>query len=585
MSVTDESGRPVTNLDRDDFALREDGEIRAIHTFLAPSNTPLEVALVSDRSDSMDIGYDKVAEAAHVLLGRLDPNDCVRFSAFGGTRHVTDWMRPDHPVLHEAIDTLWPGGPPALYDAILDSQVALARRSSAVNLGAPSEVALESDLLDLFRFERFYREVLDSAGSENDAGCGRDAGGSRTRQAILVVSNGVDSASSAASKGDVLRAAAFSRVPIFAASVRPPRPSNADEMPAYPRLHGDLPTTEHVSGYLINGMGAVAESSGGDLVTMSTMTEAHRWLGERLQSFYEIGFDSRGPSSKQQADGGVIRVPGTLEVEIRGRDGLKVSFQRAIYDEATARVAVAIEATLAGFSSLREGVTDAAVATFSHAVSVDDNLAAAHFGLGQAHVERNDLLGALPHLETARHLAPWAGVVHASLARVQKALGLLDEATRSEIRTVDADNRRAKKPTSAADGEMVASEVFDKRPRLYLLVPTGADVTTYDISRDLLAAIGRAVLETDTVGLAGTPDQASLALRVRFRTDRRRRLKFGTDRRHPLIIEAILYARGGGNYDPIKLEVGDGDAETLRQQGERLIARVETLAGTLVPNR
>lgn len=42
VSVTDESGRPVTNLDRDDFALREDGEIRAIHTFLAPSNTPLD---------------------------------------------------------------------------------------------------------------------------------------------------------------------------------------------------------------------------------------------------------------------------------------------------------------------------------------------------------------------------------------------------------------------------------------------------------------------------------------------------------------------------------------------------------------
>lgn len=569
LSVTDGSGRPVTNLGREAFALRENGEPRAIQTFLAPYETPLDVALVSDRSGSMDLGYDKAEEAAHGLLDRLGPDDCVRFSAFMDTPVTTGWMRADDPLLHEAIDTGWLGGSTGLYDAILESQVALAGRYSALALSGFSEMSSELGLLDLFRFERFYRELFDPARYRNEAGCVRPVGRPRPRQAILVITDGVDSASLAASKADVLRAAAFSRVPIFAASVRPPRPSNADEM-AYAQSRTGIPTTDHVSGYLITGMGAVAESSGGDLVTLSTMAEAHRWLAERLDSFYVIGFESVPAAAEQRAGGGWNLVPGSLEVEVPGRDDLEVSFRQAIFDNATARTAAATEATLGGFSSLRQGATDVAVATFRHALSLDDGLAAAHFGLGRALVAKEELEPALRHLETARHFAPWASVVHASLARVQKALGFPADARKSEVRAAEAGDGRA-----AESIDVGASDPAAARPRLYLLVPTGADVANYENSRRLLAAIGRALLRTNSIGLAGTPDNATLALRLRFRADRRRRL----------IAEAVVYRRGGGNYDPIRLEFGNGDADALEEQGEQIVARVEALAGSPVPQR
>ena len=62
VSVTDRAGRPVGNLGQQDFSLSEDGEPQSIQSFLAPFGSPLEIALISDRSGSMDIGYDKAKE-------------------------------------------------------------------------------------------------------------------------------------------------------------------------------------------------------------------------------------------------------------------------------------------------------------------------------------------------------------------------------------------------------------------------------------------------------------------------------------------------------------------------------------------
>lgn len=82
-TVTNGEGRLVTDLSREDFEIKEGGEIQPIRVF---SNTavPIRLILLLDISTSMSNNFTLMREGAEALLMRLRPDDAARVGTFSG---------------------------------------------------------------------------------------------------------------------------------------------------------------------------------------------------------------------------------------------------------------------------------------------------------------------------------------------------------------------------------------------------------------------------------------------------------------------------------------------------------------------
>ncbi len=74
VTVTDASRRYVTDLDRQDFQIFEDGRPQQV-TFFRKGSLPLALALLIDTSASMDQNLDVAQEAAVGFVRALAPQD------------------------------------------------------------------------------------------------------------------------------------------------------------------------------------------------------------------------------------------------------------------------------------------------------------------------------------------------------------------------------------------------------------------------------------------------------------------------------------------------------------------------------
>ena len=77
-----------------------------------------------------------------------------------------------------------------------------------------------------------------------------------------------------------------------------------------------------------------------------------------------------------------------------------------------------------------DGALDQASRMYRKALTFDDNIAKAEFGLGRIARSRGDYHAALEHLQRASELSPRAGSVHAALAQVYRRLGDQEAAVR-----------------------------------------------------------------------------------------------------------------------------------------------------------
>ena len=118
-TVRDRKGRPVLDLDQDDFILTEDSVPHPV-THFSSARVPLTVALLIDASNSMNLGGKlKLAlKAARVFAKSVDPDDRLMVLHFndrlgGETAPLTDPLR-----IEEAISGISAGGGTALYDAV-----------------------------------------------------------------------------------------------------------------------------------------------------------------------------------------------------------------------------------------------------------------------------------------------------------------------------------------------------------------------------------------------------------------------------------------------------------------------------------
>jgi Ca-activated chloride channel family protein len=121
VTVTDDKGKFVSNLDKGDFKVFDGGKEQAISFFTRERNQPVVVGFLIDLSNNSKIHWKNYQEAASELVLNLMPND-PKFSgyliSYGNEAELQVNTTSDPEKIAEKIRKLKPGGGSALYDAI-----------------------------------------------------------------------------------------------------------------------------------------------------------------------------------------------------------------------------------------------------------------------------------------------------------------------------------------------------------------------------------------------------------------------------------------------------------------------------------
>jgi VWFA-related protein len=128
VTVTDNAGRFVRGLTRQDFRLYEDGKSQALTTFFS-ENVPLELIVAVDVSGSMTDAMPKVKESVKRFLTAIRPTDRVTLLGFNDTVFTLARPTVDLPTRLRAVDRLAPWGGTALYDVIVQAFDLLGRQT------------------------------------------------------------------------------------------------------------------------------------------------------------------------------------------------------------------------------------------------------------------------------------------------------------------------------------------------------------------------------------------------------------------------------------------------------------------------
>jgi len=119
VTVTDEAGRLVTTLARDDFEIYEEGRPQEVAQFTS-ERVPVSLGLALDTSDSM--AGQRMIDAQAALLrfvdDLLEPVDEAALILFNHTPRLAATWAVDRRPIHESLRDLHPQGGTAIYDAI-----------------------------------------------------------------------------------------------------------------------------------------------------------------------------------------------------------------------------------------------------------------------------------------------------------------------------------------------------------------------------------------------------------------------------------------------------------------------------------
>lgn len=121
VTVTDEKGRFVSNLEKSDFHLYDEGKEQSIGFFSHQQAQPIVIGFLIDQSSGMKIHWEKYKEAAMELMLHLLPGD-KRYSGYlitysNEAELVVD-TSTDSEKMVDKMRKLKPGGGAALFDAI-----------------------------------------------------------------------------------------------------------------------------------------------------------------------------------------------------------------------------------------------------------------------------------------------------------------------------------------------------------------------------------------------------------------------------------------------------------------------------------
>jgi Ca-activated chloride channel homolog len=120
VSVRDEKGRFVLGLTKDDFIVLDDGKEQPISYFSQESDQPLTVALVVDRSRSVQSALSKAQVAARSFFGSVlrAGKDRAAVVAFDSGMYVVQDFTDDASALAAAAAKLTAAGGTSIFDAV-----------------------------------------------------------------------------------------------------------------------------------------------------------------------------------------------------------------------------------------------------------------------------------------------------------------------------------------------------------------------------------------------------------------------------------------------------------------------------------
>jgi Ca-activated chloride channel homolog len=237
VTVTDPSGRFVTDLPQDAFTVYEDGMPQEIK-FFNRSNLPVALSILLDTSASMEDKIGTAQEAAIGFVKRLRPQDLGQVIDFDSRVLVSQSFTASIPDLEEAIRKTTAGGSTSLHNAIYISLKELKKVQT------------------------------------------RNADDVR-RQAIVVLSDGEDT-SSLVSFEEVLELAKRSETAIYAIGLRGKGPDH---------LRGSFNEADYV-------LRELSQETGGRVFFAHAAAELggiYGQISDELSSQYLIGYQSRNP--------------------------------------------------------------------------------------------------------------------------------------------------------------------------------------------------------------------------------------------------------------------------------------------------
>lgn len=133
VSVTDDQGKFISDLTRDDFRVLDEGRTQRVEFFSHTDKQPVVVGFLIDLSSASRTQWDKYKEAAKDLIWALLPDD-PRFSGYLVTYTQEAVLAVDTTIygdrLTERLEKVKPQGGSALYDAIY---IACEKRKKAMN--------------------------------------------------------------------------------------------------------------------------------------------------------------------------------------------------------------------------------------------------------------------------------------------------------------------------------------------------------------------------------------------------------------------------------------------------------------------
>jgi Ca-activated chloride channel family protein len=275
ITVTDRTGTHITDLTEDDFRLYEDGQQRPIEFFRKDLNTPVSVGILVDTSGSMEPKIPQARAAIAEFIRNLNPRDDVFLFAFSDHPFLLQPFTTNHAALMSRLALLHAYGRTALFDVILDGLIMVSR-------GRYDKKAL--------------LVVTDGMDTASSSSLEQDVAQAR-RQGVLVYSIGIGDPN-VASPGFVF----FGGFPIIG--------GEDDRVDA--RTLQTLSTETGAKTYIVREVGD------GD-----TLTRATESISNELREQYTVGFTSPNPGR-----GGFrslrVEVPTRPELSVRVRKGVTV---------------------------------------------------------------------------------------------------------------------------------------------------------------------------------------------------------------------------------------------------------------------
>jgi Ca-activated chloride channel family protein len=137
VTVTDDKGRFVSNLTKNDFRIFDEGKEQKVDFFSHEQSQPIVIGFLIDTSNGMKIHWDKYKEAASELMLNLLPGE-KKYSGYlityGNEPELVADTNSDSEKMVEKMRKIKPAGGSALFDAIY-----MACTSRKIVVGEPYE--------------------------------------------------------------------------------------------------------------------------------------------------------------------------------------------------------------------------------------------------------------------------------------------------------------------------------------------------------------------------------------------------------------------------------------------------------------